>query len=140
MSERLSKGSRKYKRNNSNNRIIQLSELKLEELIDNKIKTAISPLEEEMKELKSNLKEICASQSFISDKHNEVANEYKTVLVNNKKQKKQIIKLNERADDLQKKIKNEKLKLDELDQYSTIADKISNLLKYRYATTKTSTK
>ena len=87
-------------------------------MIDNKIKTTISPLKEEIKELKSNLKEICASQSFISDKPNEVANEYNTVLVNNKKQKEQIIKLNERADDLQKKIKNEKLKLDELDQYN----------------------
>ena len=115
-SKRLSKGSRKYKRDNSNNQIIQLSELELEELINNKIKKAILPLKEKIKNLKSKLKEICASQSFISDKHNEIANEYKTVLVNNKKQKEQIIKLNERANDLQKESDGEELKLDELDQ------------------------
>ena len=80
-------------------------------MIDNKIKKVILPLEE-IKELKSKLKEICASQSFISDKHDEIANKYKIVLINNKKQKEQIIKLNERADDLRKKSKSEELKLD----------------------------
>ena len=87
MSERLSKGSHRNKRDNSNDKIIQLSGLELEELIDKKIRKATVPLEEEVKELKSKLNEICASQSFVSDKHDEIANEYKTVLVNNKKQK-----------------------------------------------------
>ena len=42
-----------------------------------------------------------------------MASEYRTVLVSNKKQKEQIIKLNESADDLQKKRESKELKLDD---------------------------
>ena len=71
MSKRLSKGLGKYKRDNSNDKIIQLSELELEELVDNKIKKATVPLEKEIKELKFKLNKICTKQNFISEKHDE---------------------------------------------------------------------
>ena len=82
------------------------------------IKKPSKPLEAEIKELKNKLNKKVEGQNFISDKHNKMANDYKSVLTKNKKQKEKINKLNKRTDDSQKKSDSHELKLDELEQYN----------------------
>ena len=76
------------------------------------------PLEAEIRKLETKLNELIEGQNFISDKHNKMANDYKSVLTKSRKEKEEINKLNKRRDELQKKSNSEELKLDEREQYN----------------------
>ena len=82
------------------------------------ITKATKPLEADIKELKTKLNELIEGQNFISDKHDKMANDYKSVLTKSRKQKEEINKLNKRTDELQKKSDSEELKLDELEPHT----------------------
>ena len=91
------------------------------------ITKATKPLEAEIKELITKLKikelitklnELIEGQNFISDKHDKMAKDYKSILIKSRKQKKEINKLNKRTDELQKKSDSKEFKLDELKQYN----------------------
>ena len=103
MPEKSNKAALKGKNDNSFERIIDLTENKLEKLVENMITKAIKPLEAEIKELKTKLNRLIEGQNFISDKHDEMANDYKSVLTKSRKQKEENNKLNKRTDELQKK-------------------------------------
>ena len=91
MPEKPNKAASKSKNDNSSEKIIHSTENELEKLVENMITKATKPLEAEIKELKTKLNELIEDQNFISDKHDKMANDYKSVLTKSRKQKEKLI-------------------------------------------------
>ena len=74
--------------------------------------------------MKIKLNKLIEGQNFISDKHDKMANDYKSALTKSRKQKEETNKLNKRADELQKKVTAKNLNY--MNSNNTTADKIWN--------------
>ena len=115
-------------------KIIQLSQLQRENIIQSMISNAVKPLEMEIKtlktevrkieklakenkELKQELTQLQKNQEIISGKHDDLTEDYAKVLMVNKQCKQDLKQLSKRTDDIQQKSSEEELKLDEIEQY-----------------------
>jgi len=96
---------------NKNEPLIQLSHKQLEEPIQCKITNTIKPLERKIAVLRDEVKSMKESLSFLSEKHDDLTNEYSEVVRINNEQKKDIKLLNKRANNLQKKNEDDKIKV-----------------------------
>ena len=113
-------------------KLIQLSQTQLENLIQSISIKAVKPLEieisklqtkvrkieklsEENKELKEEFTQLQKKQEFISGKHDDLIEDYAKVLTANKQNKQDLKQLSKRTDDIQQKTSEEELKLAEIE-------------------------
>jgi len=81
------------------------------------INKATKPLEDKIAELQTQIVEMCTSQAFISDKHDNLKAEYSSILQTNMQQKSKIKEIKKRMDNLHKMRWEDELKIDDLEQY-----------------------
>ena len=105
------------KRSSSAVDILQLTKKQLENLVQDMVFKVTKPLEEKIALLNGPLEELKNSQSFICQKHNDLAGDYSEILQTNKQQKQDIKQLTKRADIIQKQNDEDHLKIDEVEQY-----------------------
>ena len=105
------------KRSSSADDILQLTKKQLEDLVQDMVFKATKSLEEKIASLNDQLKELKNSQSFICQKHDDLAGGYSEILLTNKQQKQDIKQLTKRADIIQKQNDEDHLKIDEVEQY-----------------------
>ena len=74
-------------------------------------------MESKIADLINEIKSLNASVPFLNGKHDELTNNYNGVVCKYYKQTKDIKFLNKHANDIQNKIKNDKIKIDKLVQY-----------------------
>ena len=101
----------------ASDKIMQLTQSQLESLIQTMINKATAPMLTQIKSLKKEVAELQKAHEFISEKYDDLTNDYKAALSNNKHNVQELKKLNKRTADLQNKSNEEELKLDELEQY-----------------------
>jgi len=114
MAETSGKGSGKIKNEklaSDKEKLVQLTQVQLESLIKTMISNAtaqmgskIDTLEAEVTTLKKEVKEMQKTQQFISDKHDDLSEDYNKVLSDNKQCKQELHKLMKCATKLHKKI------------------------------------
>jgi len=112
----LNKTNSKVK-NGKDEEIVQLTKSQLKNMIEGLVAEATKPLNTQIAALRNEIAEIQKSQKFISENHDGLNKDYKSVLLSNKKQKQELSNLAKRTDELQKRSSDEELKLDELEQY-----------------------
>jgi len=81
------------------------------------IASKIETLEAESTTLKKEVNEMQKAQQFISDKHDDLSEDYSKVLSNSKQFKQELHNLTKCATKLHKKSNDEEIKLDKLEQY-----------------------
>ena len=108
----------------ASDKIVQYTQLQLENLIQTMVTKVTAPMKQEIKllkdqvsTLKNEVAELEKSQKFISGKHNDLADDYNKALSNNIKYNQGIEHLNRRMTNLQKKKNDKEFKLDVLEQY-----------------------
>ena len=125
MPESSGKNSGKGKNDKSaSDKIVQYTQLQLENLIQTMVTKVTAPMKLEIKllknqvsTLKNEVAELEKSQKFICRKHDNLKDNYNKALSNNIKCNQGIEHLNRRMTDLQKKNNDKDFKPDELEQY-----------------------
>jgi len=104
MSENSGKSSSKSKNGkaNASEKLIQLSKVELDNLVQRLVANAIEPLEAEIKALKAEVSSLRESQEFISDQNDDLTKSCKSALLSSKQQKQDINRLNKCTEVLQK--------------------------------------
>ena len=125
MPESSGKNSGKRKNDKStSDKIVQYTQLQLENLIQTMgtkvsapVKLEIKLLKNQVSTLKNEIAELEKSQKFISGKHDGLTDDYNKAPSNNMKCDQGLEHLNRRMTNLQKKNNDEEFKLNEIEQY-----------------------